>query len=117
MSAETILRVRCSCGRNLYDVRRDDNPNDPGWERYEVDVRRRQGVALAGFSVVPTGWGLEEAVDYSGHASHHRTYSVHCRCGLQHDRRYERIREAWGARAAQIDINTRVVHAVLDVDM
>lgn len=97
------MRLRCDgCNRNLADVSSILEIGDMAEFREngsQVKVTKRPGVNMTTFHPTP--------VD--------ATYSIHCRCGRQHDRRRDAIRKAW--RQLALPGYTRVVYATLGTDV
>jgi hypothetical protein len=121
-----ILRLRCECGRNLADV--EHRESNPTFTRDNLTVSRRsnvdgesyrpwheanQGGVLGSPGRAAATPGLVEGEDFDWHD---RTYVWRCRCGRKHERRHERISEAW-QRLRTPAAQRPIVVAVLDVDL
>ncbi len=99
MSVRTVVRLRCEgCGRNLADVRCNTAAHISHGLR--VVVTARPGVDV-------TEYLPENSLDL--------TYSMLCRCGHQHDRREDRLREYWRENAARP--SARVLYATVGRDV
>ncbi len=125
MVKHLVLRVRCTCGRNLADVRLDDG--NPDWTRDKLLVTPRPNVAQDDYrpwhaangggrigdparaAMTP---GRVEGVDWDWHD---RTYTWHCRCGQTHTRRHERLSEVWTKHEYGYDTPYQLV--VIGVDL
>lgn len=99
MSVYTVLRLKCDgCQRNLVDVRR--NMNAATSNGLQILVTARPEVELADF--LP-----DDSLGFS--------YTIRCRCGRQHDRREDKLREYWRLHAARP--SARVVYATMGRDV
>lgn len=83
------LRLCCSCGRNLADVKHSDY--DPAWTGDGLAVTPRPNVRQGDYRPWPHH---DKDADW-----HLRTYTWRCRCGQAWERRHERIRDAWDTAA------------------
>lgn len=129
MADVVIMRVRCTCGRNLADVTVTDQNTDYVFpiNHYAPRVWRSNAEYLmvtprikrrsTGPRVVGVSTDQGEYYMRSGTVTLERTYSWQCWCGQNWQRTAKKIALAWAALIPVPGPKRKVVVAVLDADL